>query len=96
MGNYCADKFNVPGSTGYDPTKPTDIVLRSFKDVQLRGYWLERDEDRQIVFVSDQSGADYVVLDEDVDGTPVIVYDDELTQDLTLYGSNTFVLRRYS
>ena len=96
MGNYWVDKFNVPGSTAYNPDKPVDYILRSNADARLRGYWLDRDEDGQLVFVSDQSGADYVTIEYESNDVPVIVYDDELTQELTLYGENTLGLKRYS
>lgn len=86
-------RWNVPGSIRYLPGIPLDIIIRSIKDNYLRGYWLERDHDGQVVFVSNQNNADFVTLDVDPDGFPVIVYDDELSEDFSYDGMQTIMVR---
>lgn len=88
-------KFNVPGSVTYRPDFPIDVILQSDEDEKKRGYWLERDIDGQIVFVSDQTGEDGVVVSEDEDGIPVIQYE-EITQEFSFDGYNTISMRSYS
>lgn len=84
-------KFNVPGNVNYTTDLPVDTILNSAQDERLRGYWLDRDEDGQLVIEFDQTGNDLAVADVDPDGTNVIVYD-ELSQSFFFDGYNTIII----
>lgn len=89
-------RWNVPGNARYIADLPLDIILSSIRDAFLRGYWLGRDVDGQLCFVSNQNNADYVHIDTDIDGVPVIVYDTDLTEELSFDGILTLTIKRYS
>lgn len=89
-------KFNVPGSTEYNPYQPDDHILLSTVDEQLRGYWAAWDSDGQLIFVSNQNDADHVLVGEDEDGTPTIIYDDEQSTEFSFSGQHTISIRAYS
>jgi hypothetical protein len=89
-------RFNVPGAAGYTPSKPVDIILRSTEDSRKRGYWLARDVDGQIVFMSNNSEADQVVTGEDIDGVPTITWDTVESDEFNYDGYNTISITRRS
>lgn len=90
------DKFNVPGSVEYNTELSDDIILVSTVDEQLRGYWAGWDTDGQLVFLSNQNNADHVLVGEDVDGTPTIIYDDATATEFSYDGNHTIAIRAYS
>ncbi|URP22156.1 hypothetical protein SEA_BIG4_72 [Microbacterium phage Big4] len=90
------DKFNVPGSVEYNPRLVDDFVLQSTLDERLRGYWTGWDYDGQLAFASNQNEADHVLVGADEDGTPTIIYDDELSTEFSFDGLHTIAIRAYS
>lgn len=90
------DKFNVPGSIEYNSEQPDDIILVSTADEQLRGYWVSWDTDGKLIFVSNQNNADHVLVGEDDDGTPIIMYDDAQSTEFSFDGVHTIAIRAYS
>lgn len=87
-------KWNVPGNSGYNGDDPVDLVLQATTDQVLRGYWLARDAEGQLLFVSNNSAADGVSVGEAPDGTPLITIS-ESTTELTFDG-NSIRMKRYS
>lgn len=69
-------KWNVPGGRRYTSALPLDNILNSQENQEKRGYWLGRTADGNVCIVSNQNGADAVTLDVDVDGAPIVRWDD--------------------
>ena len=76
-------KWNIPGDQYYDGEKDKDFSMRSLEDQKVRGYWLARDDEGWLYFVSNQNESDDVYGDRDPDGMYVIAYDTVTTEDLS-------------
>jgi len=90
-------KWNDPGNTPrYKWYEPFDNVLRAKTDELTRGYWLERDVDGQICFVSDQKPTTEAVGQIDPLGiNELVIKDDALEIDFVTPG-DILEIERYS
>jgi hypothetical protein len=88
--------WNYPGERKYDWTDPLDVILQSQQDYFLRGYWLARDVDGQLCFVSDQKPATEATGRIATDGYNEILIKDGATEITYDTEDSIMEIERYS